>query len=82
MTGVYALGAEMLRNVESFWCPIRFDHDQKCENCRLDFPDLDNGWVAAEGTMEEVVQTLQEKMPTDHGWSWFGHPKRSHKQNE
>src|SRR5205814_1147279 len=24
MTGVYSLGAEMLRNVESFWCPIRF----------------------------------------------------------
>ncbi|HRK17124.1 MAG TPA: hypothetical protein PK490_22775, partial [Prosthecobacter sp.] len=24
MTGVWSLGGEMLRNVESFWCPIRF----------------------------------------------------------
>ena len=29
MTGVWALGSEMLRNVESFWCPIRF-----CEDCK------------------------------------------------
>lgn len=76
MTGVYSLGAEMLRNVESFWCPIRFDDDKKCENCKLDFPDIDGGWVAASGTMEDVVKTLDDKMPSDHGWSWFGHPKR------
>lgn len=76
MTGVYSLGAEMLRNVESFWCPIRFYNDKKCENCRLDFPDIDEGWVAADGTMQEVVQTLQEKMPSDRPWSWFGHPDR------
>lgn len=77
MTGVYSLGAEMLRNVESFWCPIRFHYDKKCENCKIDFPDIDGGWVAADGTMEDVVKTLDEQMPTDHGWSWFGHPKRS-----
>ena len=41
MTGVYALGGEMLRNVESFWCPIRFYDGKKCENCRVDFPDVD-----------------------------------------
>src|SRR5207249_402395 len=29
MTGVYSLGAEMLRNVESFWCPIRFYEGKK-----------------------------------------------------
>jgi hypothetical protein len=41
MTGVYSLGAEMLRNVESFWCPIKFYENKKCENCRLDFPDIE-----------------------------------------
>lgn len=76
MTGVYSLGAEMLRNVESFWCPIRFDNQKKCENCKLDFPDIEGGWVAASGTMEDVVKTLDDKMPSDHVWSWFGHPKR------
>ena len=43
MTGVYSLGAEMLRNVESFWCPIKFYDGKKCDHCRIDFPDLDNG---------------------------------------
>src|SRR5262245_19550612 len=37
MTGVWSLGTEMLRNVESFWCPIRFSSEAKCENCRVDF---------------------------------------------
>ncbi len=41
MTGVWSLGSEMLRNIESFWCPIRFRSDLKCENCKLDFPDVD-----------------------------------------
>jgi hypothetical protein len=45
MTGVYSLGAEMLRNVESFWCPIRFASGKKCDNCKLDFPDIDGGWA-------------------------------------
>jgi hypothetical protein len=76
MTGVYSLGAEMLRNVESFWCPIRFYHDKKCENCKIDFPDIEQGWVAADGTMKDVVQTLHEHMPENQSWSWFGHPDR------
>ena len=36
MTGVWSLGTEMLRNVESFWCPIRFYSAKKCENCKID----------------------------------------------
>jgi hypothetical protein len=76
MTGVYALGAEMLRNVESFWCPIRFYDDKKCENCKIDFPDIEGGWVAADGTMKDVVETLDEHMSEDRNWSWFGHPAR------
>lgn len=75
MTGVYSLGAEMLRNVESFWCPIRFYEDKKCDNCKLDFPDLEGGWIAKEGTMDEVEALLQEKYGGLQR-SWFGHPDR------
>jgi len=76
MTGVYSLGAEMLRNVESFWCPIRFYNGKKCENCQLDFPDINGGWVAADSTMTNVVETLDQQMPSDRPWSWFGHPEK------
>lgn len=75
MTGVWSLGTEMLRNVESFWCPIRFHSDKKCENCKIDFPDVDNGWVPAHGNMGDVVKVIEEKQAGgDH--SWFGHPRR------
>ena len=77
MTGVYSLGAEMLRNVESFWCPIRFYNGKKCENCQIDFPDIEGGWVAADGTMGEVVDTLDHQMPNDGlPWNWFGYQKK------
>ncbi len=75
MTGVWSLGSEMLRNVESFWCPIRFDSAKKCANCSLDFPDVNHGWVSADGNMAQVAQVLE----TSHGGSthaWFGHPVR------
>jgi hypothetical protein len=75
MTGVWSLGSEMLRNVESFWCPIRFYDGKKCENCRLDFPDIDNGWVAADATMAEVADVLEHKYGSDRR-EWFGHPAR------
>ncbi len=75
MTGVYSLGAEMLRNVESFWCPIRFYDGKKCENCKVDFPDIDGGWVPATGTMADVVATMESKYDTDRR-EWFGHPAR------
>jgi len=84
MTGVYALGAEILRNVESFWCPIRFASGKKCDNCKLDFPDINGGWVAPDGTMGDVVETLEEMygaavtahLPRDQRHPWFGHPVR------
>lgn len=77
MTGVWSLATEMLRNVESFWCPIRFSCDKKCENCSIDFPDVKNGWVAATGNMKDVVDTLDRMYPTPEGsQSWFGHPMR------
>lgn len=75
MTGVWSLGSEILRNVESFWCPIRFASDKKCENCRHDFPDLAEGWIAAGGSMAEVADLLAEKY-TGPVHSWYGHPAR------
>jgi hypothetical protein len=77
MTGVWSLGTEMLRNVESFWCPIRFDSSKKCENCRIDFPDVDGGWVDAKSDMAEVARVVAEKYPKGSTVNaWFGHPTR------
>ncbi|MCM1984996.1 hypothetical protein [Lyngbya confervoides] len=77
MTGVYSLGAEMLRNVESFWCPIRFYDGKKCENCQLDFPDIAQGWVGTDGSMADVVKVLEDNTPRDQPWRWLSHPDRS-----
>ncbi len=66
----------MLRNVESFWCPIRFYDGKKCANCVVDFPDIDGGWVPADGTMQDVEQVLKEQYETDGPRAWFGHPVR------
>lgn len=83
MTGVYSLGAEMLRNVESFWCPIRFYPGKKCENCRSTFPDLDQ-WVSPEGTMKDVENVLEEHYSPDRSSSraWWGHPERQSKTGD
>ncbi len=74
MTGVFALAGEMLRNVESFWCPIRFYEGKKCENCKLDFPDIEK-WVPADGSMKDVEQLLLEKYPPESKKprTWFGY---------
>jgi hypothetical protein len=74
MTGIYSLGAEMLRVVESFWCPIRFTDATKCEKCRIDFPDIDQ-WTPADGSMEDVT-TLVENMYSGEQRHWFGHSVR------
>jgi len=76
MTGVWSLGSEMLRNVESFWCPIRFHREKKCDNCHHDFPDVFNGWVPADATMEDVTNILREKYGDAKVNSWYGHPTR------
>lgn len=77
MTGVWSLGTEMLRNVESFWCPIRFSCEKKCANCAIDFPDVNDGWVHASGTMADVVKTLDRMYPpAKELQSWFGHSLR------
>lgn len=76
MTGVWSLGTEMLRNVESFWCPIRFDSTKKCDNCKVDFPDIDGGWVHPSGTMADVEKVLDKAYSKDGPNAWFGHPVR------
>jgi hypothetical protein len=76
MTGVWSLGTEMLRNVESFWCPIRFASDKKCVNCATDFPDVENGWVPAHGTMADVTATIERMYEHQRPRAWFGHPVR------
>ncbi len=76
MTGVWSLGTEMLRNVESFWCPIRFDSSKKCENCKIDFPDIEGGWAPADGTMADVVATLDRHYKPGADNPWFSHPAR------
>ncbi len=76
MTGLYALAGEMLRNVESFWCPIKFYEGKKCENCKVDFPDIEK-WVAADGKMQDVESLLLNKYPpdSDQDRTWFGYKK-------
>lgn len=76
MTGVWSLGTEMLRNVESFWCPIRFDTTKKCENCRVDFPDIDGGWIGADGDVSQAAALVAEKYSKEGPNAWFGHPVR------
>ncbi|MFO0857485.1 MAG: hypothetical protein U0640_09050 [Phycisphaerales bacterium] len=81
MTGVWSLGSEMLRNIESFWCPIRFASAEKCANCTTDFPDIDIDWVRADGKIEDVTSLIEKKYPGPKGSiggenSWSGHPVR------
>lgn len=78
MTGVWSLGSEMLRNVESFWCPIKYTSPEKCEKCCIDFPDINGGWVDAKGNIADVAKVLEEKYPGPNGDNgWFGHPSRA-----
>lgn len=78
MTGVWSLGSEMLRNIETFWCPIRFLDPTKCENCRTDFPDIEGGWASERGGVATAAAVLEQKFITEAPPSnaWFGHPVR------
>jgi hypothetical protein len=67
----------MLRNVESFWCPIRFSSTAKCDNCSIDFPDVKNEWAKADGTMADVTAVLDKHYPgPNNDNQWYGHPAR------
>jgi len=76
MTGVWSLGSEMLRNVESFWCPIRFRSPVKNANVANDFPDVAK-WAPADGTMEDVVYAFEAHYDGKRKNSWWGHPDRN-----
>lgn len=75
MTGLWCLGSEMLRNIESFWCPIRFRSDIKNRNASIDFPDVEK-WAPANGTMEDAVQAFEKHYDRKSANSWWGHPDR------
>ena len=83
MTGVWSLGSEILRNIESFWCPLRYGNAAKCETCVREFPDIDGGWAPADSGMEGAVAAAEKHYPgplDENGKpfnSWFGHPKRA-----
>jgi hypothetical protein len=75
MTGLWSLGSQMLRNIESLWCPIRFAEGKKCGHCALDFPDVAPrdrraGWVPADGTRamwRSCSKTSMAKQPRATG---------------
>ncbi len=75
MTGIWALGSEMLRNIESFWCPIRFRDPVKNSNISTDFPDVAK-WAPADGSMEDAVLAFEAHYDGKRKNSWWGHPDR------
>lgn len=75
MTGLWSLGGDMLRNIESFWCPIRFCDDCKCRNACTDFPDLTQ-WAPADGTLGDAVRVFDKHYDGKGKNSWWGHPDR------
>jgi hypothetical protein len=75
MTGLWALGSEMLRNIESFWCPIQFRDPVKNRNAATDFPDVAK-WAPADGTMEDAVRAFEAQYDGKRKNSWWGHPDR------
>lgn len=81
MTGLWSLGTEMLRNIESFWCPIRFRDDAKNRNAMIDFPDIAK-WAPADGTMEDAVRAFEKHYDGKRVNSWWGHPDRKEEDAE
>ncbi|MCX6970828.1 MAG: hypothetical protein NTV93_11875 [Verrucomicrobia bacterium] len=76
MTGLWALGSEMLRNIESFWCPIQFRDERKNRNASTDFPDIAK-WAPASGNMEDAVRAFEARYDGKRPNSWWGHPDRN-----
>jgi len=58
MTGLWSLGTEMLRHLESMWCPLRFGRADQCARCTATFPDIAQ-WAPAEGGVEGVRAFLE-----------------------
>ncbi len=62
MTGIWSLGTEMLRNVESSGARSG-STPQRSANRAIDFPDLDNGWAKANGNMTDVDRVPAALLP-------------------
>jgi hypothetical protein len=75
MTGLWALGSEMLRNIESFWCPIQFADPEKNHNAEIDFPDVKQ-WAPPDGAIEDAVRLIEDHYTGRKVHSWWGHPDR------
>lgn len=75
MTGLWCLGSEMLRNIESFWCPIQFQNPHKNKVAAIDFPDVKQ-WAPPDGTMEDAVRLIEKHYDGKRKNSWWGHPDR------
>lgn len=75
MTGLWCLGSEMLRNIESFWCPIQFQSPEKNTHASIDFPDVKN-WAPPDGTMEDAVRAFEQHYDGKRLNSWWEHPDR------
>jgi hypothetical protein len=78
MTGIWSLGSEMLRNIESFWCPIRFQSPTKNLNASTDFPDIAQ-WAPFDGTMNDAIEVFERHYDGKQINSWWGHPERTKK---
>jgi|GEM_PF-3528828 len=65
MTGLWSLGTDMLRNLESMWCPLRFGRADQCERCSQTFPDIARWADPAAGMtgVEEFYQLHYEGRP-------------------
>jgi hypothetical protein len=70
---IYSLGSEMIRNNESWWCPIQFHDLKKCQRCVPDFPDIAK-WVPPGGSMQEVKDDLLRRYcPKKKPRAWSGY---------
>jgi hypothetical protein len=76
MTGLWCLGSEMLRNIESFWCPIQFQSPIKNRNAAIDFPDAKE-WAPPDGTMEDAVRLIEKHYDKATLNRWWGHSDRA-----
>jgi hypothetical protein len=81
MTGVWSLGSEMLRNIESFWCPLQFLHPTKNQHAATDFPDI-AAWAPSDGSMEDAVKVFEKHYDGKNLNSWWGHPDRNTTQKD
>lgn len=53
MTGLWSMGTEMLRHLESMWCPLRFGRAEQCDRCSATFPDIPE-WTDPEEGMPAI----------------------------